>query len=227
MTERRKHYYLIIRVEYFAGNREQHQVTETNRGRLQLGLGPMGKHNDQPRGKPLPTRALYGLALLAGVLLSGAAISPASAAGSAAIRHGTFFGQCAGYCASEIEVSGTSVVYRARAIREAGESLPPEKTQKSSITNDAWNQLLQTVQEDEFVKLKDRYGCPDCADQGGEWIEISFADGKAKKVTFDYNRPPAELLELVKKLQAIQGTFGDKPGILGSAAPIPNQPTPR
>jgi len=78
---------------------------------------------------------------------------------------------------------------------------------RTSITTDSWNQLLQSIEESEFLKLNDRYGCPDCADQGGEWIEIEFADGKQKRVTFDYHRPPQEILELVKKLQIIQQIF--------------------
>jgi hypothetical protein len=154
-------------------------------------------------------------------------VSPVSCGGSPMIRHGIFFGECAGYCASEIAVSGSAVIYKARYIGPPRESLLPERTKRASITADAWHQLLYSVQENEFMKLNDRYGCPDCADQGGEWIEIRFADGKTKKVTFDYNRPPKEVLELVKKLQAIQMTFNDKPGVLGSAGPTPNKPAPR
>lgn len=162
-------------------------------------------------------------------LLLGLSISPVSCSASHMIRlrHGLFFGECAGYCASEIEVSRTDVIYKARYFGPPRESLPPERTRRASITADAWNQLLDSVQEGEFLKLNDRYGCPDCADQGGEWIEIRFADGKAKKVTFDYNRPPKEVLGIVKKLQAIRMTFNDKPGVLGSAGPIPNEPRPR
>jgi hypothetical protein len=160
-------------------------------------------------------------------LLLGLSISPVSCGASHMIRHGVFFGECAGYCVSEIEVSGTEVVYKARDIGRGRQSPRPDKTKRASITPQAWNQLLHSVQESEFLKLNDRYGCPDCADQGGEWIEIRFADGKAKKVTFDYNRPPKEVLDIVKKLQAIQMTFNDKPAVLGGAGPIPNKPTPR
>src|SRR5690349_10742281 len=160
-------------------------------------------------------------------LLLGLSISTVSCDTSQMIRHGIFFGECAGYCVSEIEVSGSDVVYKARYIAGPQESLPLEKTRRASITPDAWNQLLYSVQESEFLKLNDRYGCPDCADQGGEWIEIRFADGKSKKVTFDYNQPPKEVLEIVKKLQAIQMTLSDKPGALGSASPTPNKPTSR
>ncbi len=159
-------------------------------------------------------------------LLLGLSISPASCGASPMIRHGIFFGECAGYCVSKIEVSGSEVIYKARYSGPSRESPPPERTRRASITADAWNQLLSSVQESEFLKLNDRYGCPDCADQGGEWIEIRFADGKAKKVTFDYNRPPKEVLDIVKKLQVIQMTFNDKPGVLGSAGPLRNKSTP-
>jgi hypothetical protein len=161
------------------------------------------------------------------VLLLGLSISTASCEGRQIIRHGIFFGECAGYCVSEIEVSRSDVVYKARYIGPRRESLPPEQTKRASITANAWNQLLHSVQESEFLKLSARYGCPDCADQGGEWIEIRFADGKAKKVTFDYNRPPEEVLKIVKKLQAVQMTFNDKARVFGSAGPTPNKPTSR
>jgi hypothetical protein len=163
------------------------------------------------------------------VLLLGLSISPVSCDAShmVRLRHGIFFGECAGYCGSEIEVSGSDVVYKARDIGRGRQSPRPDTTKRASITPQAWNQLLHSVQESEFLKLNDRYGCPDCADQGGEWIEILFADGKAKKVTFDYNRPPKEVLDIVKKLQAIQRTFNGKPGVLGSAGPIPNEPAHR
>jgi len=122
---------------------------------------------------------------------------------------------------NEIEVSGCDVVYKAQYATQ-----PVQKTERASITANEWNQLLHLVQETEFLKLNDRYGCPDCADQGGEWIEIRFADGKTKKVTFDYNRPPEEILEIVKKLQAIQMAFDVGPALPSTTGLSPNKPTP-
>jgi hypothetical protein len=74
---------------------------------------------------------------------------------------------------------------------------------KSAGKDNAGGQSGQRAPAD-FIATAAFKSCPDCADQGGEWIEIRFADGKAKKVTFDYNRPPEEVLD-----------------------PIPNKPTPR
>jgi len=124
-------------------------------------------------------------------------------------------------------VSQSSVVYKAHFTRAPLASFQPEKSATRSTSADTWDQLLREVDQSAFVALDDRYGCPDCADQGGEWIEVRFADGNMKRVTFDYNRPPPELLEFVKKRQAVQQIFGDHPGVLGSAAPIPDKPTPR
>src|SRR5260370_13552770 len=84
-------------------------------------------------------------------------ISPGSCGASPMIRHGIFCGECAGYCVSKIEVSGSEVIYKARYSGPSRESPPPERTRRASITADAWNQLLSSVQESEFLKLNDRY----------------------------------------------------------------------
>jgi hypothetical protein len=48
-----------------------------------------------------------------------------------------------------------------------------------------------------------KIGCPDCADGGGEWIEISNRH-TSKKIVFEYNQSVPEINSLVTKLRRLR-----------------------
>jgi len=51
-----------------------------------------------------------------------------------------------------------------------------------------------------------RYGCPDCADGGAEWVEISF-DTLKHRVTFEFLNEPEELTPIVSALRELMLDF--------------------
>ena len=125
------------------------------------------------------------------------------------VKHGVFFGHCAGFCIREIELSNTHALYMATNINR-----PKVANRKlnGAISKKEWDDLIHSVDQTTFNGLNDRIGCPDCSDGGGEWVEIQFNDGSKKRVTFDYGKSPTQIADLVKKLQLIQKQFDEKIG---------------
>lgn len=49
----------------------------------------------------------------------------------------------------------------------------------------AYKNILDEIPEELVNGANKTYGCPDCTDQGGYYIEIRFLDGSIKKYTID------------------------------------------
>ncbi len=50
----------------------------------------------------------------------------------------------------------------------------------------------------EFISGSDKtYGCPDCADQGGFYFEVTTAEGKTKKYSVDTNNTDDQSAEII------------------------------
>jgi hypothetical protein len=114
------------------------------------------------------------------------------------IKYGTSFGMCVGYCNNEIKVSTKEVVLNSTSRNET----PAVKTCSRILTESEWNSLKNGFVVEKFMELKETYGCPDCADGGAEWVEIT-ANGTTKKVMYEYNKAPEELKEQVAMLKEI------------------------
>lgn len=118
------------------------------------------------------------------------------------IKYGTSFGMCTGYCINEATIGAKEVVLNSTSRNEK----PALKTCSRVLTASEWTSLKGGLVVDKFMGMKDTYGCPDCADGGAEWIEIT-ANGKTKKVTYDYNKAPDELKDLAAKLKEIMASM--------------------
>jgi len=118
------------------------------------------------------------------------------------IKYGTSFGMCMGYCINEATISAKTVVLNSTSRNEK----PAVKTCSRVLTESEWTSLKNGFVVDKFMGMKDTYGCPDCADGGAEWIEIT-ANGTTKKVTYDYNKAPDELKDLAAKLKEIMASL--------------------
>ena len=113
------------------------------------------------------------------------------------ISQGTFFCECFGECLTLVTAAeGTfdlSTYQTCQATstiqRDCGEFLPAQEFQA----------LAGLVDWEAFQKLEETIGCPDCADGGGQWIEISRG-GEVHRVTYEYGTPPTELAELAEEL---------------------------
>jgi len=113
---------------------------------------------------------------------------------TAKIKYGSFFGECIGYCTNTIEVSENQVVLKQNGWNLEGTL--SEKTISMSISENQWNELIININDSAFAGLPATIGCPDCADGGGEWIEIT--DGTSThKVTFEYGKEPEQVKNFI------------------------------
>lgn len=115
-----------------------------------------------------------------------------------AIRGGTSFGECLGYCWQEVELlPATAQLTRrgwdVRAWPETSVARP----------FDGWQGLLELADLQALYDLEEVLGCPDCADGGAEWIELETASGN-RRVTFEYGAAPAALRELAQVLETLR-----------------------
>jgi len=95
------------------------------------------------------------------------------------IKYGTSFGECLGYCNTEVELSSSAISVKIRST--AGD----ERSNTASISEDTYNEIVGGIDWENFTRLEDVIGCPDCADGGAEWLQLETSD-TSKKVTFEY-----------------------------------------
>ncbi|MNK06448.1 hypothetical protein D3C87_243460 [compost metagenome] len=119
------------------------------------------------------------------------------------IGYGTSFGMCVGYCLNEVAIISSGKI---TLTKRANGINPSTKTCTKAIDESEVNILKDLVNTNEFAKLPEVIGCPDCADGGAEWISLRV-EGKVKKVTFEHGKAPNELKELVQKLKGIKESF--------------------
>ncbi|SOD18390.1 DUF6438 domain-containing protein [Pedobacter xixiisoli] len=121
------------------------------------------------------------------------------------IGYGTSFGMCVGYCLNEVAIINNGKI---TFTKRANGINPSTKSCTKTIDESEVNTLKALVNTNEFAKLPEVIGCPDCADGGAEWISLRV-EGKVKKVTFEHGKAPNELKELAQKLKGIKESFGD------------------
>lgn len=114
------------------------------------------------------------------------------------IVHGTSFGHCRGYCIKEEKYQPTAMAYT-QFNRDSTNF--PKKEQFQAFTETEFNALTATIDWTKWNQLEETIGCPDCADGGAEYIEITTAKG-TKKVTFDAYSNPDGLEQLLVLLRA-------------------------
>lgn len=119
------------------------------------------------------------------------------------IKTGTSFGFCIGYCSLEVMITENNVEYIKRSRDK--DNYPP-KVLNLLLSNSEWEDLIEIINMDEFEKLDDVIGCPDCTDGGSEWIEIILKQ-KRKKVTFEYGDSLKETNKLLEKLRGIRNRY--------------------
>lgn len=117
------------------------------------------------------------------------------------VKTGTYFGECLGYCNDQLVITPERILYS--LMSNVRDKEYPDITSEISIKRDDWNSLIALIDFETLVSLPDTIGCPDCADQGGEWIEIS--DGQhTKRVDFEFNASVHEIDDFVKYLRRIR-----------------------
>ena len=115
------------------------------------------------------------------VILIDMILNPTS---SIQINSGTSYGECWGYCVFELELDNSSALFKASSWGWDPYGELPDLILEDNLNQIVWQQLINLIDFEYFLSLEDVYGCPDCADGGAEFIEITY-DGVIKLVTFD------------------------------------------
>jgi hypothetical protein len=146
-----------------------------------------------------------------------------------AVHGGTFFGHCLGYCETRIEVQPGHLAFSAfsrdNSVRDFYNS--------QSIDSDEWRKLLDGIDLQVLGSLPTTIGCPDCADGGGEWLQVFTPMGEAR-ITFPHGEAVEGAMPLVERLREFRARFKlpeqkeerpiDEPGIEEPKVPLPPIP---
>lgn len=129
--------------------------------------------------------SIVNLAVLATVPRSDLPVefvqAPARPAGELVIRSGWEFGLCTNNCRGEAEIARDGASLQVERQRNASQ---PKQGVWGQVSAEEWDALAAG-----FASLPDLVvGCPGCADEGREWIEVE-KDGRKKRVTVSCGMP--------------------------------------
>lgn len=136
-----------------------------------------------------------------------------------AIRSGTSFGHCAGYCHEELELVGVHGRYERRAWRSPDGTTPAPKTLRTVLPQPTWVKLVRLAEQLQLTEPNEVIGCPDCADGGSEWIELQSQSGVKRKIVFEFHRYPTKAGPLGQQLASLRQTLAK----VIAATPAPNK----
>ena len=119
------------------------------------------------------------------------------------IKNGTSFGLSADYSIREVIIDSENITFSKRGFDERN---TPEISFQEKFSSDKFHELFELINLQEFNKLPDYIGCPDCYDQGAEWVELSVPE-YSKRVTFSYDEIIPEIEEFVNKLREIRNSY--------------------
>jgi hypothetical protein len=127
------------------------------------------------------------------------------------IKSGQSFGFCVGKCHTEMTIKGQNVEFFLKERNfETGVLENKEYTYNEVLTKEKLDKISNLIEVEKFFKLDEVFGCPDCADGGSEWIEITTSDDKTKKVTFEFGRNVPEIEKLIKLLREEREALNSK-----------------
>jgi len=117
------------------------------------------------------------------------------------VKYGTDGGRCAGYCRSEMTFKP--------GLLECLDQSPlnperyPPKSKRLPLSDSDWDKITSTISYHNLVSLPERIGCPGCADEGMEWVEIKESGTESKRVAFSSHQSPPNLepgLKILRRL---------------------------
>lgn len=124
--------------------------------------------------------------------------------GNLVIETGTSFGECLENCYQSIifNTSSTDIAFVVKDYQTADET--GIQRFKDSFTEKEHQEILDTIDFEEFSSLNEDYGCPDCADGGAEFIKITdrITTGEpSHMVTFEYGKSVNGIEKLITLLR--------------------------
>ena len=121
------------------------------------------------------------------------------------IKTGTSFGECFGYCLSELNIIGTDADYFLNSWIEDDSVYQPVAI-SDTVGSTIWEDLNTQLNFEIFMSLDSIIGCPDCADGGAEWFEIATND-TIKRVTIEYGDSLDGLNNYIDLLRSVRYSF--------------------
>ncbi len=118
---------------------------------------------------------------------------------------GSSFGECGGYCRSTMTLSADGIILVKQSWEH--EELPDIEVE-ASFREGEWEALMDLVGQTDFLTLKDEYGCPDCWDQGAEWLDLRHPDW-SKSLRFDYGMNVEGLSDILTALRQIRSRIDE------------------
>jgi hypothetical protein len=110
------------------------------------------------------------------------------------LRSGTSFGMCGGYCVTELRIDTLGVTFTETSqVQDL-----PARTRTLPLSASDWDRLEEAVDTAAIRTLEGVHGCPDCADGGAEWIQLSPA-GDTVRVAFEFG----DTIEGIEPLQTV------------------------
>jgi len=120
-------------------------------------------------------------------------------------KTGTSFGECLGYCLSELTINANNAGYTLYGWDENDPVYLPVAI-NDTIDSIVWGDLNTQFNFEIFMNLDSIIGCPDCADGGAEWFEIATND-TVKRVTIEYGDSLNGLNNYIDILRTIRYSF--------------------
>jgi hypothetical protein len=118
------------------------------------------------------------------------------------LNYGNSFGMCVGYCIFVAELNPEMITYTRKG-GGSGVNLP-QKNCTIEITTVQWENIINALDTEEFLKLPAVIGCPDCADGGAEWLQITTPEGLRHRVTFEYGKYPDPVKAIMAELTQLK-----------------------
>lgn len=124
---------------------------------------------------------------------------------------GTSYGMCVGYCQQQVTFNPTTLTVSKRANgggevergTAADNSKYPPISKDLEFPQSEWNSLYTTVDTAKFQASEERIGCPDCADGGAEFIEITTPN-YTKRITFEAGKTIEGMEKFVEQVRALR-----------------------
>ena len=120
-------------------------------------------------------------------------------------KTGTSFGMCFGYCFSELTIGVSDADYTLNGWDE-NDPVYQQIAISDTVDSIIWENLNTLFDFDLFMSLDSIIGCPDCADGGAEWFEITTID-TVKRVTIEYGDSLNGLNNYISLLRTIRQSF--------------------
>lgn len=128
--------------------------------------------------------------------------SPAPAGQVVRVRTGSYAGMCSGYCDSETTIEPGTIRSVSRSLAERKKY--PDVETKRAISKADWDDLQQAVSPSVVAALTGRIGCPGCADEQVEWVEVQFSDGRKKGVAYNMGQAPVAVATFLETIKAVE-----------------------